>query len=113
MGIIEVTDKSMKKEVLSEKSGIVLVDFLAPWCRPCKLLSTVLDDLKTEVKNKVKIVKVNVEKNPKSAHHFHVMSLPTLILFKNGKKIDTKVGFHSQEDILHWLKKHSLKRPLK
>jgi thioredoxin 1 len=72
--------------------GITLVDFWAPWCGPCRMIAPILDELAGELKDKAKIVKINVDENPTVAGQFGVMSIPTLLLFKNGKKIDQKVG---------------------
>jgi thioredoxin 1 len=72
--------------------GITLVDFWAPWCGPCRMIAPILDELAGELKDKAKIVKINVDENPMVAGQFGVMSIPTLLLFKNGKKVDQKVG---------------------
>jgi thioredoxin 1 len=72
--------------------GVTLVDFLAPWCGPCKMIAPLLDELAGELQGKAKIVKINVDENPGVAGQFGIMSIPTLLLFKDGKKIDQKVG---------------------
>ena len=72
--------------------GVTLVDFWAPWCGPCKLIAPILDELAAELGGKAKIVKINVDDNPQVAGQYGIMSIPTLLLFKDGKKVDQKVG---------------------
>ncbi len=99
---LQITDENFEEEVT--KSNIpVLVDFWAEWCGPCRMLSPVLDSLSTEFEGKVKIVKVNIDDNPFSPQKFNVRSIPTLILFKDGKAVETKVGALSKSDLTNWL----------
>ncbi|MGN7308843.1 thioredoxin, partial [Bacillus subtilis] len=93
MAIVNVSDQSFNAEV--EGEGTVLVDFWAPWCGPCKMLAPILEELSTEVGDAVKIAKVNVDENPESASRFGVMSIPTLIFFKDGQPVDKVVGLNS------------------
>jgi thioredoxin 1 len=102
MAIVNVSDQSFKSEV--ESGGTVLVDFWAPWCGPCKMIAPVLEDLNKEVD--VKIAKVNVDDNPESASRFGVMSIPTLILFKNGQPVDKVVGFQSKDQLKGVIARH-------
>lgn len=95
MAIVNVTDQSFAAEV--EGQGTVLVDFWAPWCGPCKMIAPVLEQLDQEVGEQVKIAKVNVDDNPESASRFGVMSIPTLILFKDGQPVDKVVGLQSKD----------------
>lgn len=85
--------------------GLALVDFWAPWCGPCQMLKPVIDELATEMKD-VKIGKLNIDENEEIAQKFSVMSIPTLILFKNGEKIDQKVGGGSKASIKEWIESH-------
>ena len=101
-----VTDQSFEADVL-KSSTPVLVDFWAEWCGPCKALGPKLEEIAGEMKNKVKIVKVNVDENPASPAKYGVRGIPTLILFKDGKEIDQMVGNHPKENIIALLQKHS------
>jgi thioredoxin 1 len=84
-----ITDDQFQGTVAS---GVTLVDFWAPWCGPCRMIAPILDELAGELKDKAKIVKINVDENPQVAGQFGVMSIPTLLLFKDGKKVDQKIG---------------------
>jgi len=104
MAIVDVTDQSFKNEV--ETSGTVLVDFWAPWCGPCKMIAPVLEELDQEMSDKLKIVKVNVDVNPDTAARFGVMSIPTLIVFKDGQPVDKVVGFQPKDSLKNMLSRH-------
>jgi thioredoxin 1 len=87
----EISDADFDSEVL--KSGTpVLVDFWAPWCGPCKSIAPVLEEVATDFDGKLKIVKVNVDDNPKSPHSYDVRGIPNLIFFKDGKIVERVVG---------------------
>lgn len=89
--LTHVTDANFEAEVI--KSSVpVLVDFWAEWCGPCRMIAPVLEDLANEYAGKVKIVKLNVDENTVSAANYGVRGIPTLLLFKNGEIIGTKVG---------------------
>ncbi len=91
MATLDLTDQSFKKEVL-ESDIPVLVDFWATWCGPCKMIAPVIDELAKEFSGKIKIGKVNVDENSQVATRYGVMSIPTLIFFKNGKVNEQVVG---------------------
>ncbi|NSL51549.1 thioredoxin [Calidifontibacillus erzurumensis] len=103
MAIVNATDQSFSTET---SQGVVLVDFWAPWCGPCKMIAPVLEELDAEIGEKVKIVKVDVDENPDTAAKFGVMSIPTLIIFKDGEKVDQVIGFQPKDALLERLQSH-------
>ncbi|WP_028777113.1 thioredoxin [Shimazuella kribbensis] len=101
MALKQVTDATFKKSVQNE--GLTVVNFWAPWCGPCKMFAPVLEVYDLEQRDDVRILKINVDKNEKIASFFRVMSLPTTILFKDGKPIDKKIGFLPKEALAGWI----------
>lgn len=97
MAEIILTKDNFEEEVLQSKEP-VLVDFWATWCGPCKMLSPVLDELMTELDGKVKLGKVNVDEENELAIQYNVMSIPTVILFKDGSPVQTSVGYRPKAD---------------
>lgn len=88
--VIQATDKSFDNDI---KTGeLVLVDFWAEWCGPCRAVSPVIDELAGEYKGKLKVLKVNVDDNQNTAMKFQVMSIPTILFLKNGQEVDKVVG---------------------
>lgn len=103
MAIVNVNDQNFGTET---GSGLVLADFWAPWCGPCKMIAPVLEELDAEMGDQVKIVKLDVDENQETASKFGVMSIPTLLVFKDGKAVDQVVGFQPKEALADLLKKH-------
>jgi thioredoxin 1 len=102
-----VNDADFDAEVLAE-SRLVLVDFWAEWCGPCKAMDPILEQLSDELADTVKIVKVDVDANPATAVRFNVRAMPTLIMFRNGEPIDYKVGAgQSRAQLTKWLEAHA------
>jgi thioredoxin 1 len=96
---IDATAQNFTEEVLNYK-GKILVDFWAPWCGPCQMLSPVIDEIGDELKDQVKIVKVNVDEEPNISAQYNVNSIPTVLIFNNGQLRDTIVGFRQKGDYL-------------
>lgn len=105
MAIGNVSDQTFKTEVEGQP-GVVLVDFWASWCGPCKMLAPILNELEDEVSGQATIVKVDVEKNPESASRFEVMSIPTIIVFKDGQPVDKVIGLKSKDALKSLISKH-------
>lgn len=100
MAIIHVEEKDFEKELQSDK--IVLVDFYADWCGPCRMLTPILEELDSD-RSDTKIVKINVDEAPNLAAKFGVMSIPTLAIFKNGKLVTKEVGLRSKDQIMEMI----------
>lgn len=92
VSVIHVNEENFQREVVDSKIP-VLADFWAPWCGHCTKLSPVLDELASDMGDKIKVVKINVDENRALAQKFNVMSLPTMILIKDGEKIEKLLGF--------------------
>lgn len=94
--VLELTDANFASEV-KNAHGVALVDFWAPWCGPCRMMSPVIDQLAADYAGKVKVGKVNVDENRAVAAEFGIMSIPTIIIFKDGVKVDKVVGYQPKE----------------
>lgn len=90
---VEVTKDTFSQTI---SQGVTLIDFWAPWCGPCRMQGPIIDELSEELKGKANIAKVNVDNEPELAGQFGVMSIPTLILFKDGQPVDKMVGLQSK-----------------
>lgn len=102
--MLTLSENDFQKEVLDSK-GLVLVDFWAEWCSPCRQLGPILESVSKTMPN-IKFCKVNVDEAPSTAASFGIRSIPSMFLFKDGKQIDSKVGFSSEESIASWLSGH-------
>lgn len=103
MAIVNATDQNFSTETAE---GLVLADFWAPWCGPCKMIAPVLEEIDGEMSDKVKIVKLDVDENQETASKYGVMSIPTLLIFKNGEVVDQVVGFQPKEALVERLNNH-------
>ena len=103
MEILKVTDGSFKKEVMESKKP-VLIDFWAEWCGPCRLIAPILEEVVKEVGDTAIIAKLNIDENPETPALLGIRSIPTLMLFKDGKVVGTKVGVQSKTALVDWLK---------
>ncbi len=99
-----VTDASFAADVLGAK-GTVLVDFWAEWCGPCRAIAPALEEIGAEFAGKLTIAKVNIDENPQTPNNFHVRGIPTLVLFRDGKQVDMKVGAAPKSVLRDWVAK--------
>ena len=102
---IEVTDSTFETEVIKADKP-VLVDFWAPWCGPCRVVGPILAEIATEREQQLKIVKINIDDNQRYAMKLGVMSVPTLVLFKDGNPVDKFVGAFPKRGILERVERH-------
>ena len=102
---IEINDASFEQEVLTSATPVV-VDFWAPWCGPCRKLGPILDEVSSELGEKVKIVKVNTDENLKTAKDYSISGLPSLLVFKDGKAVERMVGLMPKSTIISNVEKH-------
>ena len=106
MSTVAVTDETFKDEVL--KSDIpVLVDFWAEWCAPCKAMTPALEAVSEDMAGKVKIAKVNLDDAPDTPLRYHIRNVPTLMIFKNGEVVSTKMGAMTRGKLAEWLAEHA------
>lgn len=103
--IKEINDEIFQAEVINSEIP-VLVDFWAPWCGPCKMLAPVLEEVSKDFDGKVKFMKINVDENVKSSTDFGIASIPTVLLFKEGKAVEKLVGFRPKNNIVDVIQKY-------
>lgn len=99
MSVINVTEKNFEQEVLKSDKK-VLIDFYADWCGPCKMMSPVIDEIAEELGENVKVVKINVDENVNLAEKYEVMSIPTILVLKNGEVLKSFVGVTAKPSII-------------
>jgi len=102
MGVAKVSDATFDTEVLKSAEPVV-VDFWAEWCGPCKMIAPALEEIAGTLSGKVKIVKLNVDENPATASKYGIMSIPTLMLFKNGELASRQVGAAPKAKLEQWI----------
>ncbi|GBR46807.1 MULTISPECIES: thioredoxin TrxA [Neokomagataea] len=101
---VAVTDSSFEQDVLKAE-GPVLVDFWAEWCGPCKMIAPALEEIGAEFQGRVKVAKVNIDSNPEAPTQFGVRSIPTLIVFKDGKPVAQQLGAMPKSQLKAWVEK--------
>jgi thioredoxin 1 len=99
----EINDDIFEQEITNSKSP-VLVDFWAPWCGPCKQLGPVVDELAKDMEGKIAVYKCNIDENPESPSKYAVRGIPTLMIFKDGKLVNSKVGSLPKSALYEWVK---------
>jgi thioredoxin 1 len=102
--LVHVSDDNFEQEVIKSEKP-VLVDFWAPWCGPCRAIGPVVEDLAEVYKDRIKVAKLNIDDNPKTATVYGVMSIPTIVLFKNGNALDKVVGLVHKDRLEDLMKK--------
>ena len=102
MAVAKASDSSFEADVLKSAEP-VLVDFWAEWCGPCRVISPIVDEVAGELRGKLKVVKVNVDENPATAAKYGIMSIPTLMIFKNGAMAARQIGALPKAKIVQWI----------
>ncbi|HHP51190.1 MAG TPA: thioredoxin [Moorella mulderi] len=103
--IIELTEENFSREVLQDP-GLVLVDFWAAWCGPCRMFAPVVDSIAQEYEGKVKVAKLNVDDHPSIAERYNIMSIPTVILFKQGEKVAQLIGYQTKDRLAQVIERY-------
>jgi thioredoxin 1 len=104
--VFTATDANFQSEVMAE-TKLTLVDFWAEWCGPCRALGPTIEAIADEFEGKIKVLKLNVDENPAAAQAFHIRSIPTVVLVKNGQVLDQMLGAQSKDSYLRAIEKHA------
>jgi thioredoxin 1 len=102
MGVSKVSDSDFESEVLKSTEHVV-VDFWAEWCGPCRMIAPALEEIAGTMNGKVKIVKLNIDENPETTTKYGIMTIPTLMLFKNGEQASRQVGLMPKQKLEQWI----------
>ena len=103
MSVLKITEENFEEEVMKEERPVI-VDFYAEWCGPCKMMSPIIDGIAEELGDSIKVGKVNTDENMNLAQQFNIMSIPTIMVFKNGNVAKTFIGVTSKDEILNEVK---------
>ena len=104
MTVEQINDGNFQEKVMEHsKNTPVLVDFWAEWCSPCKAIAPILENIASEMGDRISIKKINIDENPQAPANFSIRSIPTMILFKDGSLADTKIGLSSEADLKNWI----------
>lgn len=101
--VLELNDNNFEQET---KEGLAIVDFWAPWCGPCRMQGPIIEQLAEELSGKVIVAKVNVDEATQTAQQFRIMSIPTLMIKKDGQVVETLIGLHNKEQLIQALNKY-------
>ncbi len=101
-GVLEIKNNDFENQI-EQKKGYALIDFWAPWCGPCRMMSPIIDDIAKEINN-ISFFKANVDEEQELSSRFRVSSIPLFVLFKDGKAIASRTGGSSKEEFIDWLK---------
>ena len=99
----KINDQNFDSEVLKSE-GLILVDFWAEWCGPCKMIGPALEEISEEMKEEVIITKINIDENPTTPQQYEVKGIPTLLLFKDGKVVAEKIGALTKAKLTEWIR---------
>ena len=103
--VIELSEQNWEQEVVNSDKP-VLVDFWAPWCGPCRIIAPIIEELAEEFGDKIKVGKLNTDENPNIAMRYGIRAIPTIILFKNGEVVDTRIGVQPKEALKQMILEH-------
>ena len=102
MSVKSIKENEFESEVINSDKPVV-IDFWAEWCGPCKEIAPILDEIADEMKDKIKVVKINIDENPNIPNKYGIQSIPTMIIFKKGEPISTKIGTAIKSEVKTWI----------